>query len=108
MSKKGSANTTIFLIAWKSTSGLEKLSLQCELLFFVEAAANFEFYEISHLLELLSAVGGKAVKEGKARAREAHEEFIAKSFVGGAGMGHRLAKVDSELPPLRLVFKKQK
>ena len=29
-------------------------------------------------------------------------------MVGGAVMGHRLAKVDSELPSLRLVFKKQK
>ena len=71
--EKGSANTTIFLIAWRITSGLEKLSLQCELLFSVEAATNFEFYDISNLPELLSAVGGKAVKEGKAKAREAHE-----------------------------------
>ena len=34
-----------------------------------------------------------------------HEEFIARALVGGAGMGHKLAKIDSALPPLQLVFK---
>ena len=71
-------NYKIFSIAWKSIAGLDKLQLQCELLFFVEAATSFEYYDIANLLELLSAVGAKAVKEGKAKAREAHEEFIAK------------------------------
>ena len=51
---------------------------------------------------------GRAIKEGKAKARTAHEDFIAKALIGGAGMGHRLAKVDSELPPLWLVFKTEK
>ena len=48
------------------------------------------------------------MQEGKAKAKSAHEEFIAKALVGGAGMAHRLARIDNELPPLRLVFKEEK
>ena len=44
----GSASTAIFLHAWKSISSLDKLSLQCELLFFVETASDFELYDISN------------------------------------------------------------
>ena len=74
----------------------------------MEAAKQNQTYDVKNILEILNTTVAKAIKDGKANAREAHEEFIAKALVGGAGMAHKLANVDSELPPLRLVFKKEK
>ena len=55
-----------------------------------------------------NAITLRAQKLGKTKGRTAYEEFVAKALVGGAGLGHKLAKADSALPPLRLVFKEVK
>ena len=59
-------------------------------------------------MTLLDGISRRAINEGKAKAKSANEEFIAKALVGGAGMAHRLTRIDNELPPLRFVFKEEK
>ena len=104
----GEKNTDAFCRAWQLSTGMERLQVRCEIMFLCEAAINHENYESTDLLGILGTISFRAVKEGKAKAKKAHEDFIAKALVGSAGLGHKLAKVDTALPPLRLVFKEEK
>ena len=106
--EEGAKNTDAFNHAWLLSTGLERLQVRCEIMFLCEAAEGREDYDSSQLLALLDGITFRAVKEGKAQAKKAHEDFIAKALVGSAGLGHKLAKVDTALPPLRLVFKEEK
>ena len=82
--------------------------MRCEILFLIEAADSYIDYDCAMLMGLLDKISGRAIKAGKAKAKQAHEDFIAKALVGSAGIGHKLAKIDTALPPLRFSFKEEK
>ena len=84
---EGSPNLIASIQAWKITSVLEKLQARCEIFFLCEATHSHHDYDAAQLMDLLSGVTRRAVKEGKAKAKSAHEDSIATAFVWGGGHG---------------------
>ena len=98
-------NTEAFILVWSTSVDLERLQVKCEICFLLEAVATAKPYDTTDPLKLLNTIVDRAQILGRLKARAAHEDFVAKALIGGAGVAHKLAKIDSALPPLQLVFK---
>ena len=102
---EGFPNTSAFDMAWKISVDEERLMVRCEISFLLEAATTETQYDTQLLNDILNRIVDRAQNLGKIKSRTAHEEFNSRALLGGAGIAHKLSKVDAALPPLQLVFK---
>ena len=93
--------------AWKIASTREETQFKCEIIFLMDAIKQNIPYDLNDLIKLTDAMVEKATSNGKKKAREAFEEQVAQSLRNGAGAAHKMAAIDSELPPLRLAIRQK-
>ena len=91
--------------AWKTANDQQTLMIKCEISFLTDAAKTNTPYDTTNLEHLLDKIAKLALENGKAKAKQAYEDWVATALKDGAGPAHKMVSIDSALPPLRLVMK---
>ena len=90
--------------AWKMLGGKAERKMRAELGFVIDDITFEQEVSASTALSLLNETVERASKRGLEKLQEQKAEQLARGLRGGAGVAHKMANVDTALPPLRLIL----